>query len=310
MVNFTGILSKITLNNTGNRARELYTASIASGSNGNCYYIGNEQDAVLVDVGISCRELERRMHRMGLSMDSVKALFISHEHTDHIRGLAVVANKYQLPVFITEATLAACRLAIPSRLLYLLKPGYSIHVGDLEVIPFSKPHDAADPQSFIIRQHELTVGVFTDIGSVTDPLPQYFEQCDVVFLETNYDEEMLEGGRYPHFLKRRIRGGFGHLSNREALELFRQHRQPRLKLLYLAHLSRDNNDPDRVLDLFTTEAGDSTQVVLASRDAETRVYRLKNLPEILKHAENSVSYLDGVITIYQSCTIRWRMQSV
>lgn len=292
------------------KARELYTASIASGSNGNCYYIGNEHDAVLVDVGISCRELETRMKRMGLHMDSVKAIFISHEHSDHIRGLAVVANKYQLPVFITEATLNACRLAIPARLLHLLKPGYAIHVGDLEVIPFSKPHDAADPQSFIIRQRELTVGVFTDIGSITDTLAQYFKQCDVVFLETNYDEQMLETGRYPHFLKRRIRGGFGHLSNREALELFRQHRPPRLKLLYLAHLSRDNNDPQRVWELFSAEAGTGTQVVLASRDAETRVYRLKNASEILKSEEKSVSYLDGVITIYQSCTIRWRMQSV
>lgn len=288
----------------------LFTASIASGSNGNCYYIGNEHEAILIDVGISCRELERRMARMGLSMDRVKAIFISHEHTDHIRGLAVVANKYQLPVFITPGTRAACRLAIPERLIYLLRPGYEVHVGALEVVPFRKWHDATDPQSFIVRQDNRTVGVFTDIGTVCERLIHHFQQCDVAFLETNYDEDMLEAGRYPYFLKRRIRGGQGHLSNRQALDLFQTHRGASLRLLFLCHLSKDNNDPELVQDLFRQHAG-GTEVVLAGRDAETRVYRLA-LPEstILNIEKKSVSFKDGLITTYESCTIRWRLQSV
>lgn len=285
----------------------LYTASIASGSNGNCYYIGNDQDAILVDVGISCRELERRMKRMGLNMEKVKAIFISHEHGDHIRGLSVVANKFQIPVFITEKTLAACKLAIPSRLLYILKPRHSVHVGELEVEAFSKLHDAADPQSFVIRQGTRAVGVFTDIGAICDRLVHYFQQCDIAFLETNYDEEMLDQGRYPYFLKKRIRGGYGHLSNHQALDLFVQHRSPKLRLLYLCHLSRDNNDPALVLQLFQQEAG-QTNVILASRDAETAVYRMKEEAKTLEYEEKSVSYKDGVITTYQSCTIRWGMQ--
>lgn len=288
-------------------ATALYTASIASGSNGNCYYVGNDQDAILIDVGISCRELERRMKRMGLRMEQVKAIFISHEHTDHIRGLTVVANKFQIPVFMTEKTLAACRLAIPSRLLYVLRPGYSVHVGDLEIEPFLKLHDAADPQSFIVRQHELTVGVFTDIGAVDETLTHYFQQCDMVFLESNYDEHMLDAGRYPYHLKRRIKGGYGHLSNFQALELFRSYRDPKLRLVYLCHLSRDNNDPELVLDLFRAHAG-TVKMVLAGRDSETQVYKMQNQPEnILKIEEKSVSYLDGLITTYQSCTIRWSM---
>ena len=282
----------------------LYTASIASGSNGNCYYIGNEQDAILVDVGISCRELERRMQRMGLSMTRVRAIFISHEHTDHIKGLTVVANKYQLPVFITEGTLSACRLAIPGRLIYLLRPDYQVHVGALEVEAFSKLHDAADPQSFVVRQGTRTVGVFTDIGAVCDRLIHYFQQCDIAFLETNYDEEMLDQGRYPYFLKKRIRGGYGHLSNHQALELFMQHRNPKLRLLYLCHLSRDNNDPLLVQRLFQQEAG-QTNVVLASRDAETAVYRMKEEQKTLEYVEKSVSFIDGHILTYQSCVIRW-----
>lgn len=290
-------------------AQALYTASIASGSNGNCYYVGNDQDAILVDVGISCRELERRMKRMGLGMEKVKAIFISHEHGDHIRGLSVVANKYQLPVFITERTLSACRLAIPGRLIYLLRPEYRVHVGELEVEPFSKLHDAADPQSFVVRQGTRTVGVFTDIGAVCDRLVHYFEQCDIAFLETNYDEEMLDRGRYPYFLKKRIRGGYGHLSNRQALDLFVQHRSPKLRLLFLCHLSRDNNDPELVQQLFRQEAR-QIHVVLASRDTETAVYRIKEEQKSLEYEEKSVYFKDGVITTYQSCTIRWSMQSL
>lgn len=288
----------------------LSTASIASGSNGNCYYVGNDREAVLVDVGISCRQLELRMARMGLRMDRVKAIFISHEHTDHIRGLAVVANKYQLPVFLTEQTLAACRLAIPERLLYRLRPGYKVHVGSLEVVPFLKIHDAADPQSFVIRQGGINVGIFTDIGGVCDNVRHHFGQCDIAFLETNYDEEMLDRGRYPYFLKNRIRGGKGHLSNREALELFLGHRSPRLRLLFLSHLSRDNNDPELVTELFRQQAG-QVEIVLAGREAETPVYRMRSREEaVLNVEEKSVSYLDGHITTYESCAIRWSMQSM
>ena len=245
--------------------------------------------------------------RMGLSMEKVKAIFISHEHGDHIRGLSVVANKFQIPVFITEKTVAACKLAIPSRLLHFLRPGYSVHVGELEVEAFLKPHDAADPQSFVVRQEELTVGVFTDIGVVDETLIHYFGQCDMVFLETNYDEQMLDAGRYPYFLKRRIKSGYGHLSNHQALELFLHHRHPKLRLVYLCHLSRDNNHPELVMNLFRAHA-EQVNIVLAGRDAETAVYKMRNKTEkTLKIEEKSVSYLDGVITTYQSCTIRWSM---
>lgn len=288
----------------------LYTASIASGSNGNCYYIGNDHEAILVDIGISCRELERRMARMGLEIQKVKAIFISHEHTDHIKGLAVVANKYQLPVFLTQKTYAACRLAIPSRLLFELKPNHTIHVGQLEVIPFTKYHDAADPQSFVVRFKDLTVGVFTDIGQVCDRLSHYFAQCNIAFLETNYDEEMLDKGRYPYYLKNRIRGGHGHLSNKQAFDLFETQRSEKLELLFLCHLSKDNNQPALISELFNQHAG-STRIVLAGRDSETPVYTINSFTNtVLKYEEKTVSYEDGLITTYKSCSIRWSMQSV
>lgn len=252
----------------------LYVCSIASGSNGNCYYIGNEEEAILVDAGISCRETERRMARQGLSMQQVKAVFISHEHTDHIKGLSVLANKYQLPVYLTQGTRHACRLAIPERLLFTLRDLQTIQVGGLRVIPFAKYHDASEPHSFVIRDGEVSVGVFTDIGKVCDRIVRYFSACNAVFLESNYDEEMLMNGRYPYFLKHRIRGGYGHLSNMQAFELFMQHRSPGLTHLFLSHLSRDNNDPELVARLFSSHCGD-TEIIIAGRYAETPLYHIR-----------------------------------
>ncbi len=251
----------------------LFISSIASGSNGNCYYIGNGREAVLIDAGISCREVEKRMARQGLSMQQVKAIFVSHEHTDHVRGLSVLANKYQLPVFLTHGTRRSCRLAIPERLLHPLADLQTTMVGELEVMSFRKYHDAAEPHSFLVRDADYTVGVFTDIGRVCERMVDFFGQCDAVFLESNYDMDMLMRGKYPFFLKNRIRGGYGHLSNAEALELFRHHRSPRLTHLLLAHLSRDNNDPELVHDLFAEYRGD-TEIVVAGRHAETAVYAL------------------------------------
>lgn len=247
--------------------------SIASGSNGNCYYIGNDSEAVLVDVGISCREVEKRMARQELTMDRVKAIFVSHEHTDHIRGLAVLANKYQLPVFMTRGTRDACRLAIPERLLNPLADLERIDIGSLGIVGFHKYHDAAEPHSFVVRDNDISIGVFTDIGRVCERVSHYFGQCQAVFLESNYDEGMLARGRYPHFLKNRIRGGYGHLSNAEALNLFMSHRADSLSHLLLAHLSKDNNDPTLVHELFRPHRGQS-EVIVAGRFSETEVYRI------------------------------------
>ncbi|WP_353183953.1 MBL fold metallo-hydrolase [Parapedobacter lycopersici] len=251
----------------------LFISSVASGSNGNCYYIGNEQDAVLVDAGISCRETERRMARQGLSMQRVKAIFVSHEHSDHIRGLSVLANKYQLPVFLSAGTRSACRLAIPERLLFPVADQQTVTIGGLQVTAFRKYHDAADPYSFVIDHSGTSVGVFTDIGRVCEQVAARFAQCDAAFLETNYDEELLMGGRYPYFLKQRIRGGYGHLSNTEALDLFVNYRSARLTHVFLSHLSRDNNDPGLVTALFNRHC-EETKIVLAGRYAETPVYQI------------------------------------
>ncbi|MFN8284637.1 MAG: MBL fold metallo-hydrolase [Chitinophagales bacterium] len=253
----------------------LYITSLNSGSNGNCYYVGNEHDAVLVDAGISCREIEKRMLNLGLSMSRVKALFISHEHTDHIRGASVLSRKYKLPVYVTPATLKNAGIHIEKSLQQTFTKNEAISVGSLSIMPFAKFHDAADPYSFMVSYNDIKIGVITDIGKVCEQVIHHFRQCHACFLETNYDEKMLEEGGYPIFLKNRIRGGNGHISNTQALELFRTHRPPFMSHLLLSHLSKHNNCPDLVMDLFMQYAG-ATHIIVASRYKETEVYTITN----------------------------------
>lgn len=254
----------------------LHIASLNSGSNGNCYYLANEQDAILVDAGICCRETEKRMDRLGLSMNKVRAIFVSHEHSDHIRGIPVLAKKYQLPVYITEGTLLRGALNLDVHLVKPFKAHEPILIGEINVTAFPKLHDASEPHSFIVSCNKVTVGVFTDIGFPCDQVIRYFKQCHAVFLEANYDDEMLENGRYPYHLKTRIRGGKGHLSNKQALELFRSGRPSYMSHLLLSHLSKDNNSPDLVMELFNRFAA-GTEIIVASRDRETELYYIDNI---------------------------------
>jgi len=251
----------------------LFITSLNSGSNGNCYYIGNDSEAVLVDAGISCRETEKRMARLGLTMNKVKAIFISHEHIDHIRGVTVLAKKYRLPVYITQATLTHGGLTLEEQLVMSFNPYEPVQVGDLSITAFPKHHDASEPHSFIVTGNTVTIGIFTDIGAPCEHVIHHFKQCHAAFLEANYDEQMLDKGRYPYYLKNRIRGGKGHLSNTQALEIFNTWRPPFMSLLLLAHLSRDNNNPTLVQELFDQHAN-GVQIVVASRFGETPVYRI------------------------------------
>lgn len=254
----------------------LYTASLNSGSNGNCYYVGNQQDAVLIDAGISCRETETRMARLGLSMRMVRAIFISHEHSDHIRGLAVLSKKYQVPVYITPLTLLNSGLQLVE---HLVKPFFAdepVKIGSLLIEPFSKVHDAAHPHSFAVSGGGIRVGVFTDLGVVCKNLISHFQRCHAAFLESNYDNDMLQNGRYPYHLKNRIRGGKGHLSNSQALALFTAHRPAFMSHLFLSHLSKDNNCPQLAQALFNS-MNTNVHVIVATRHAESGLHHINGI---------------------------------
>jgi phosphoribosyl 1,2-cyclic phosphodiesterase len=255
----------------------LSIASLNSGSNGNCYYVGNENEAVLIDAGISCREIEKRLRRLGLPLEKIKAVFISHEHSDHISGLPVFTRKHKLPVYITNNTLKFGGLRLEKQLVISFQSHTPVQIGNLSITPFPKWHDASDPYSFIISDNGVNVGVFTDIGHSCEQVISYFKKCHAAFLEANYDEEMLENGRYPYYLKARIRGDKGHLSNAQALELYRVHRSPLMTHLVLSHLSKNNNTPELVHEIFKPHAN-GVKIVVASRYEESEVFHIKSGP--------------------------------
>lgn len=251
----------------------LSITSLNTGSNGNCFYVGNQQEAVLIDAGISCRETEKRMARLGLNMRKVKAIMVSHEHSDHIRGLAMLSKKHRLPVYVTQKTMLSGGLDLDTDLVFALKTDEPQFFGDLMVTAFPKLHDASEPHSFVIKYGDVKVGIFTDIGFPCEQLIHHFKDCHAAFLESNYDEQLLEQGNYPQFLKNRIRGGRGHLSNQQALQLFINHRAHHLSHLILSHLSANNNCPELVDQLFRQHAR-NTKVIVASRSAETPLFHI------------------------------------
>jgi phosphoribosyl 1,2-cyclic phosphodiesterase len=257
----------------------LSIASLNSGSNGNCYYVGNSEEAIFVDAGLSCTETELRMKRLGLDMLKVKGIFISHEHSDHVLGLSALVQKYQIPVYINTGTLREVRGKKLRAFTCPIENHVAVNIGDLRITPFPKNHDAREPLSFVVSCRQTTVGVFTDIGQPCEQLVHYFRQCHAAFLEANYDADMLQNGKYPYFLKNRIRNGQGHLSNLQALELFKTHRSASLSHLLLAHLSKENNAPDLVQTLFDAHKGD-TQIIIASRYQESALYPVSFMPAV------------------------------
>lgn len=267
----------------------LFITSLNSGSNGNCYYVGNNNEAVLVDVGISCREVELRMKRLDLSLNKIKAIFISHEHGDHVKGVQTLSKKYNLPVYITPQTLSNSHLVLENVLIKSFNGYEKVVIGNLIVTPFPKRHDASDPYSFIVEGNGIKIGVLTDIGSVCQHVIENFKQCHAAFLEANYDEGMLDSGYYPYYLKERIRSDKGHLSNKQALDLFVNHKSENMSHVILSHLSKDNNCPIVVKDLFTKHA-QQTQVIVASRLQETEVFHVTGSFVSQKAAKSQVAF--------------------
>jgi phosphoribosyl 1,2-cyclic phosphodiesterase len=248
--------------------------ALASGSNGNCYYIGNHHEAVLIDAGISARRILARMHQQQLDPAMVKAIFISHEHTDHTSGARVLSKKLNIPVYLTQKTYAAMYGAQKPASPRFFEPGSEVAAGSFIIHPFSKNHDAIEPCSFRIEHNGLHVGVFTDIGSVSEHVALHLNHCHAVFLETNYDEKMLWEGSYPWPLKKRIASDQGHLSNDQAFELLSGHSGNRLRMVFLSHLSAANNSPEKAMERFR-QLENRYRIRLTSRYAPAEVFVLE-----------------------------------
>ena len=219
---------------------------LASGSRGNATYLSNGHTAILIDAGLSGKELQRRMAAKGLDPASLDAILVSHEHTDHIQGVGVMSRRFGLTVHISDGTWQASHQMLGK--LSDVRPftcGHPFTIGDLAIHPFSISHDAIDPAGFTIGCNGSKVGVATDLGIVTGVVKTHLQACDALILEANHDPQMLIDGPYPWPLKQRIRGRSGHLSNEDAAKLLETLTHNRLAHVILAHLSEENNTPDK-----------------------------------------------------------------
>lgn len=248
--------------------------ALASGSNGNCYYIGNETDAVLVDAGISAKQILIRINDAGLDASKIRGIFVSHEHSDHIRGVRVLSKRLGIPAWFSQGTFNTIIESEQPELMNIFIPGRAVKSGSFTIHPFLKNHDAVEPCSFRIEHDDWHIGVFTDIGEACEQVKNHLRKCHALFLETNYDEKMLWEGSYPYMLKRRVSSTFGHLSNDQAFELIREHAGPELVHVFLSHLSGENNRPELAVAQFESLT-DRFNVMLTSRHTFSELCRLR-----------------------------------
>jgi phosphoribosyl 1,2-cyclic phosphodiesterase len=224
----------------------MYYAALGSGSSGNAAVIRGGDSCVLLDCGLTIKETVRRLELIGLAASDLSAVVVTHEHGDHLAGVAPLARRFKLPVYMSHGTARRARdLKVPA--LNLFHAHEQLVIGDLQLQPFTVPHDAAEPCQFVASHGRHQLGVLTDLGHITPHVCEMLRDCDALVLECNHDADMLRDGPYPPALQRRVGGNWGHLENRQAAELLAQLDTPRLQHLLLAHLSEQNNSPELAL---------------------------------------------------------------
>ena len=220
--------------------------SIASGSSGNCIYVGSECAHVLVDIGISGKKMETGLNSLELTGRDIDGILITHEHSDHIKGLGVIARRYGIPIYATGGTVDAMFRSgslgkIPEGIFHEIREDEPFLIKDLKVKPFTISHDAAQPVGYRLECGAHSVGIATDLGKYNDYIIENLQDLDALLLEANHDIRMLQVGKYPYYLKQRILGDRGHLSNEKAGRLLCRLLHDNMKAIFLGHLSRENN---------------------------------------------------------------------
>lgn len=241
--------------------------SIASGSSGNCIYVGSETTHLLVDVGISRKRTAEALKDLDLELRDIDGIFITHEHSDHINGLPMIAKKTDMPIYATKGTIEAmlsmpklCEID-PARYV-AIRPDEKITVKDMQIDPMRISHDAADPVGYRVYYGRKKACVCTDLGCYTDYTVECLKDSDVLLIEANHDVNMLQVGRYPYLLKRRILGDRGHLSNASSGQLLSRVLNGHMKGIFLGHLSQENNLPELAFE--------TVRVELLSSDTDCR----------------------------------------
>jgi Metal-dependent hydrolases of the beta-lactamase superfamily I len=220
--------------------------SIASGSSGNCIYVGSNQTNLLVDAGVSAKRIENGLNGIDIMPDTIQGILITHEHSDHVQGLGILARRYHIPIYATYETARAIQSIkslgeIPEELFQFIHPNEAFTINDIEIEPFSTSHDASNPVCYTMQSEGNKVGLATDLGKYDDYILNKLDSSEILFIEANHDVNMLMVGKYPYYLKQRILGDRGHLSNETSADLISKLIHPNMKHILLAHLSKENN---------------------------------------------------------------------
>lgn len=261
-------------------------APLFSGSSGNATLISCGSTTVLVDSGVSCKRVMNELNAIDIDPSDLSAILVTHEHDDHIKGIGVLSRKFDLPIFATDGTWAAMEKKIgdvASKNICLIEPGKDFYFGDLNVMPFTIPHDAARPCGYSFENFGTRFTIATDIGCIRDKWLDHVLGSDAVLLESNYDPGMLEAGKYPYHLKYRIKSNHGHLCNDDAAEVARRLAEKGTRQLILGHLSTENNYPDLALTCTRQHLivngiipDEDIMVEIAKRDNCTGYYTIDN----------------------------------
>jgi phosphoribosyl 1,2-cyclic phosphodiesterase len=246
-------------------------ASLGSGSEGNALLVEVQSGAtttrVLLDCGFSAKEVERRLARLGLGVEGLDAILITHEHSDHIGSALTLARKWSIPLHMSWGTARAVGADEAEVELHVLWGDEAVAIGDLSVLPYTVPHDAREPLQYVMSDGASRLGVLTDVGTSTPHISNVLSGCDALVLECNHDVRMLAASRYPQSLKARIGGNHGHLNNEAAAEILASLDRSRLRHLVAAHLSQQNNSPELAQAAMAGVLGAAaTEVVVASQD--------------------------------------------
>lgn len=224
--------------------------SLSSGSNGNCFYIRTGDKRFLVDAGISCKQIALRLQQVGSDASWIDGIFITHEHSDHIRGLRVFMNRFPTKIYVSEKTFWRMNLEVEPGYLHFIQSDDQLTIDNTTIRALPKSHDAVDPSLFYFVYNEKKISIITDAGYVCRNVIRAVADAHILFIESNYDRQMLQNGYYPAYLKARIEGAYGHLSNTQAAELVLQHGSPHLSHVFLSHLSENNNSPGIAMNTF------------------------------------------------------------
>ena len=260
--------------------------SFGSGSSGNSYYLYTETDSILIDVGVGIRSLKKHFHNYGLRFEDVHHIFITHDHADHVKSVGSLSTDYHLPVYATRKIHVGIernycvRKKIAPNHVHVIEKGVPLNVGEFKVTPFGVPHDSTDNVGYFVECEGVTFCLITDVGHITEEMHDFIGRSNYLVIEANHSEEMLLQGHYPQYLKDRILGPNGHLSNVACGHALADYASPALRHVWLCHLSEENNHPE--LARKTVEQILRSKGIVAGKDFELEVLRRKTPSEIYK----------------------------